>query len=273
MANYTPRVALSRGPSCLRAVAIVSWFGAMALTGAAVAQQPEPSKKAAPVPPPTQKRTFAAPLGPQRAWVKVCEKATAVSKGKDGKEEKRDFNICLTSHELLDGRTGMVAVSAAVRQVEGQDRQDFIVTVPLGMLIDAGLHIAIYPKDLWERAQKQEKIDETKLKGIKLDFLLCHPSGCTAEAETTPELINDLKSSGGLVVFAVNAGRAPVAFPVLLDGFEQAYAGIPMDKEAYSESRKALMQKLEQVQQDKDKKQQAEGQKSAPAQTPPAQKK
>ena len=55
------------------------------------------------------------------AWVKLCEKANEVTKDKDGKDEKKEVNICLTHHERLDGKSGMVLVSAAVRQIEGRD--------------------------------------------------------------------------------------------------------------------------------------------------------
>ena len=58
----------------------------------------------------------------------------------------------------------MVLVSAAVRQVEGQDKQHFMVMVPLGMLMQPGMRAIVYPKDLWEKAQKNEKVDESKLK-------------------------------------------------------------------------------------------------------------
>jgi len=74
--------------------------------------------------------TKSEPVGatPQSAWVKLCEKATATQKTKDGRDEKKDLNICLTHHERLDGDSGMVLVSAAVRQVEGQDKQAFMVS-------------------------------------------------------------------------------------------------------------------------------------------------
>src|SRR5262249_52281010 len=172
----------------------------------------------------------APPAGSQSAWVKLCEKANAVAKDKDGKEEKKEVNICLTHHERLDGNTGMVLVSAAVRQVEGQDKQHFMVMVPLGMMIQAGMRATLYPKDAWGKVRKNEKLaDESKLKAIKLAFTLCHPAGCTAEMEATPELITDLKTGGGLVVFTINAAGAPVGFPVPLNGFEQSFAGEPVD--------------------------------------------
>ena len=56
---------------------------------------------------------------PQSAWVKLCEKSPLVKKDKDGKDVKEEKNICLTHHERLDGNSGMVLVSAAIRQVEG----------------------------------------------------------------------------------------------------------------------------------------------------------
>ena len=103
---------------------------------------------------------------PQSAWVKLCEKATATQKTKDGKDEKKDLNICLTHHERLDGNSGMVLVSAAVRQVEGQDKQAFMVMVPLGMMLQPGMRATLYPKDMWDKAQKNEKIDESEAEDL-----------------------------------------------------------------------------------------------------------
>ena len=234
------------------AVAFAAALGVVGIAGSAEAQQPAPAKK--PAAAPAQKGAPAAaaapPAGSQSAWVKLCEKANAVSKDKDGKEEKKEVNICLTHHERLDGNSGMVLVSAAVRQVDGQDKQHFMVMVPLGMLIQPGMRASIYPKDQWELVQKNEKIDEAKLKGIKLGYTLCHPAGCTAEVEATSELLNDLRTSGGLVVFAINAGGQPVGFPVPLVGFEQAYTGSPVDNKQYGEARRALMQQIAQRQHD-----------------------
>ncbi len=244
------------------------------LTGSVAAQQPAakkgPEKKAPAAP---AKKDAHAEAGPaQSAWVKLCEKAAGIVKGKDGKEERKELNICLTHHERLDGNTGMVLVSAALRQIEGQEKQHFMVMVPLGMMLQAGMRATLYPKDAWEKVQKKEKIDEAKLKAIKLAYTLCHPAGCTAEVEATPELINDLKSDGGLVVFTIGANGAPVGFPVPLNGFEQSYAGKPVDNKQYSEARKALMQQIAARQHqlaEQHKKEMEEQQKKAAA-APPA---
>src|SRR5215510_1789585 len=242
MANRILQVA--RG-GMVQAGAVALALGLAGIAGSADAQQPAAKKPAAA---PAQKGAPAAasapPAGAQSAWVKVCEKASAVTKDKDGKDEKKELSICLTHHERLDGNSGMVLVAAAVRQVDGQDKQHFMVMVPLGMLIQPGMRASIYPKDQWELVQKNEKVDETKLKGIKLAYTVCHPAGCTAEVEATDELINDLKTFGGLVVWAIKAGGEPVGFPVPLNGFANAFAGPLTDYQKYSEARKALIDQI-----------------------------
>jgi invasion protein IalB len=246
-------------------------LGVAGIAGSADAQQPAKKPAAAPAQKGAPAAASAPPAGAQSAWVKLCEKANAVTKDKDGKDEKKEVSICLTHHERLDGNSGMVLVSAAVRQIDGQDKQHFMVMVPLGMLIQPGMRASLYPKDQWELVQKNEKIDETKLKGIKLGYTLCHPAGCTAEVEATPELINDLRTMGGLVVFTINAGGQPVGFPVPLVGFEQAYTGGPVDNKQYGEARRALMQQIAQRQHDLIEEQKKQQQQGAPGGAAPAQ--
>ena len=275
MAHWTLQGARGGAFGYVGAAVLASALGMASLIGSAAAQTPAPAPKKPPAAAPAQKGApaAAAPTAPQSAWVKLCEKATAVTKDKDGKEAKKELNICLTHHERLDGNTGMVLVSAAVRQVEGQDKQSFMVMVPLGMLIQPGMRASIYPKDMWEQVQKDEKVDETKLKGLKLGYTLCHPAGCTAEVEAGADLINDLKGSGGLVILAINPAGQAVGFPVPLFGFDQAYSGNPVDSKQYGEARKALMQQIAQRQHElaeEQKKQQPTGQApgAAPAPAP-----
>jgi len=269
MVNRTTQVARRRIGGAALALAV----GAVSMALPAGAQQPAPApapKKTPAAPAQKGAAPAAAAAAPQSAWVKLCEKANAIAKDKDGEEEKKEINICLTHHERLDGNTGMVLVSAAVRQVENQDKQHFMVMVPLGMLIQPGMRASIYPKDLWEQAQKNEKVDETKLKGLKFGFTLCHPAGCTAEVEASPELLTDLKTAGGLVIFAINAGGQPVGFPVPLVGFEQAYAGPPVDNVQYGEARRQLMQQIQQRQQEMVEEYKKQQQQQPTGATPPA---
>jgi invasion protein IalB len=177
----------------------------------------------------------------QSAWVKLCEKAPLVARDKDGKEVKQEKNVCLTHHERLDGNSGMVLVSAAIRQVEGADKQHLMIMVPLGMAIHPGLRATVYTKELWEQAQKNQKVEDSKIEPIKLSYALCHPAGCTAEIEADKAIIDKMKTGGGVMVLAINAQGQVIAFPVPLTGFAQAFDGGPVDNQKYSEARKALM--------------------------------
>ncbi len=170
-------------------------------------------------------------------------------KDKDGKEVKEEKNLCLTHHERLDGNTGLVLVSAAIREIEGSDKPSLMVMVPLGMAIPPGIRAAVYTKEQWAAAQKNEKVDEKALKPIELKYSLCHPAGCTAETEASKEIIDAMKTGGGIMVLSMNAAAQPIGFPVPLDGFTEAQAGPPIDNAKYREARGALMKSIQERQQ------------------------
>lgn len=216
------------------------------VAGPVTAQQKQPQQ------PPAKKAEPSAAAKkdePQSAWVKLCEKAPIMVKGKDGKEQKEDKNVCLTHHERLDGNTGMVLVSAAIRQIEGADKQHLMVMVPLGMALHPGLRATVYSPEHWAQAEKNQKVEDTKAEPIKLSYALCHPAGCTAEVEATKDMVDKMKKGGGVMVLAVNAQGQVIAFPVPLVGFAQAHDGQPVDNQKYSEARKALMTQIAQRQQ------------------------
>jgi invasion protein IalB len=215
--------------------AIALALGAFAAGAPAYAQKKGDEKKAA-----------AAPAQKQSAWVKLCETAK-LGKPQTKPDEKpvvEEKKICLTHHERLDGNTGMVLVSAAIREVEGQDKKSLMIMVPLGMAIPPGVRAAVYSVDQWEKAAKNEKIDETQLKPINLKYSLCHPAGCTAEVEADAGTIDQMKKGGGLMILALNASAKPVGFPVPLDGFTKAYEGPPVDNEQYAKARGELMKQI-----------------------------
>jgi len=243
--------------------ALALMLGLAAQSGVAFAQDAAPAAKDAA---PAAKDAKAAPAGKQSAWVKLCEKSPLVKKDKDGKEVKEEKDICLTHHERLDGNTGMVLVSAAIRHVEGQDKEHLMVMVPLGMAIPPGLKAAVYSKDQWEKAAKNEKIDDKDLKPIDLKFSLCHQSGCTAETEATKEIVEQMKTGGGIMILAMNAAAQPIGFPVPLDGFVEAYTGKPVDNAEYKKARGQLMAQIRQRQQEAYEKWKADQMKDLPPQ-------
>ena len=87
----------------------------------------------------------------------------------------KEVNSCLTHHDRQGWQLGMV--SAALPQIDGQDKQHFMIMAPLDTQMRPGLRASVYPKDRWELALKNEKIDEIRLKGIELGYTLCHPAG------------------------------------------------------------------------------------------------
>lgn len=213
-------------------------------SGTAFAQTPAPKAGAAPA------AAAAAPTAAsQSAWVKLCEKGTVMAKDKDGKEIKEDHTICLTHHERIDASSGIVLVSAAIRQVDEGKNPLLMVMVPLGMAIAPGVQVGVYPKDMWEKIQKGEKVDDSKLVPLKMAYILCHSAGCTGEIDATPEMLNDLKTNGGIIVYAISGNGQPVAFPIPLTGFDNALAGAPADNQEYSKQRRALMQQIAENQQ------------------------
>ena len=188
----------------------------------------------------------AAPAGDakdQSAWVKLCEKAPNIT------DPKKELNVCLTHHERLDGNTGMVLVSAAIREVEGQDKKALMVMVPLGMALPPGVQV---------------KVDEGE--PVKLQFTLCHAAGCTAEGEATQPVIDQMNKGKQVVVAAINLAGKAIGFPVPLNGFDKAYAGKPVDNEKYKDARKRLMIAIRERQIELAKKAKEEGAvKGAPA--------
>ncbi len=218
------------------------------MAGAASAQQQQKGKQQQAAPPAAAPAAAAPAAGQQQAagnlWVKLCEKAPFVGKDKDGKDVREDKDICLTHHEQIEATSGMVLVSAALRQIQGQPKPLFMVMVPLGVALPPGLQVGVYTKDLWDKAQKGEKIDEKAITPIKLPYTLCHAAGCTGEIEATPELVNSLKTGGGLVVLAVHASGRAMPLPMALSGFDKALDGTPADPKLYSDQRRDVMIKI-----------------------------
>lgn len=207
---YVERVNHKKG---IAARAGLLTFALALLAGFAVSPAMAQDKKA-----PAAKTAAAKPEGDQSAWVKLCEKAPNLT------DPKQELNVCLTHHERLDGNTGMVLVSAAVREVEGQDKKALMVMVPLGMALPPGVQV---------------KVDEGE--AVKLQFTLCHAAGCTAEGEATDKIVAEMNKGKQVVVAAINLAGKAIGFPVPLTGFEKAYAGKPVDNDKYKEARKRLM--------------------------------
>ncbi len=171
-------------------------------------------------------------------WVKLCEKAPAAAeKGK----KKKELKVCLTHHEQLESTSGMVLVSVAIREIEGQKKKGLMVMVPLGMQLRPGVLV---------------KFDDGK--PMNLPFTLCHPMGCTAEVEATKEVLDKMKKAKNIAVGAINIGGKTIGFRVPMQGFGKTLSGPPADNAKYKEERKRVMMAIRQRQIDLAKKAKAE---------------
>lgn len=197
----------------LRATAIALGFasGLAVSMPVAQAQQSKPTAtKAAPK---------AADTGIQ--WLKICE--FAVTKKSDQSKSK----VCLVHYEQRTAPSGAVVVSVAIRQIEGTEKERFIVMVPLGVAIPHGLKV---------RVDNGEPID--------LRYSLCHPQGCTAEGDASKEFVAKLKKGNKLLIAAVNAFGRVFQLPVHLKGFTATYGGEAVDASKVEEIRKNEWEKL-----------------------------
>ena len=188
---------------------------------------------------------------PEGSWVKLCEKNQVKGKDKDGKEVAKDVDACVILTEQIHPENGMVMVSAKFHQVkvDGQEKQSFQLTVPLGVVLPAGLGVTVFPKDLWDKllkSQKLEKAEEEKLKTatIPLTYTFCGQLGCNAEIEANADLLSKLKGGAGFVVQSAHVQFGRVAQPVSLSGFPQALANAPTDTKKFAEARQELMKDI-----------------------------
>ncbi len=188
---------------------------------------------------------------PEGSWVKLCEKNQVKGKDKDGKEVAKDVDACVTLTEQIHPENGMVMVSAKYHQVkiDGQEKQSFQLTVPLGVVLPAGVGVTVFPKDLWDKLLKSEKLakaEEDKLKAatIPLTYTFCGQLGCNAEVEANADFLNKLKGGAGFVVQSAHVQFGRVAQPVSLQGFPQALSNPPTDTKKFAEARQELMKDI-----------------------------
>ena len=87
-----------------------------------------------------------------------------------GSATAKSSNACSSQRVTLREMAGafsLPSIFAGIRQLEGQSKLGLSFMVPLGVALPPGMQVAVYPKDMWEKIQKGEKIDETKLKPFR----------------------------------------------------------------------------------------------------------
>jgi invasion protein IalB len=185
---------------------------------------------------------------PEDTWVKLCDKRDGKGKDKDGKEVTRKINECITLTERIHPDSGIVLMQAKLHQIkiDAEERQAFEVTVPLGAVLPYGAAITLLPSDIWQKVEKNEKLEkaeEEKLKSsqFKLNYSICGAGGCIAEMEATADFLGKLKSSAGFVLESVQAPMGPIGHKVSLKSFQSALNGAPTDTKKFADAKNEMM--------------------------------
>ena len=118
-------------------------------------------------------------------------------------------------------------MAAAVRTIEGQDKQDLIVTVPIAYSLDMPPGIRI-------------KIDGDE--PISLQYAGCTPKSCQAQVELTNQVLDRMRKGNQMLVAAISVQQKPLTFRVLLNGFATTSDGVPVDEAKYRETRARAME-------------------------------
>ena len=182
-----------------------------------------PAAPAAPAEAPAAAPGAAAGGAEDSAWVKLCLK----------NEQTGNKQVCLVNHEGLEPNTGMVLVAAAVRSIEGDDKQHLLVRLPTAysLVMPAGVQI---------------KIDDGE--PIQLQYAVCFPTSCQVQMELSKEMFEKMRKGKQMVVAAMNMQQKAMAFPVPLNGFSKTFDGPPVDNAQYEAARRAMMEKFRQRQ-------------------------
>lgn len=130
-------------------------------------------------------------------WFKVCS-------------PQGDNNICNTQFTLIaDTRQLITAVNLI--EVKGKVNQKVLqVVVPTGRVIPAGV---------------QMQVDQNS--PVSLNYSVCFPDRCIAEAPLTDAIIGAMKKGNQLTVTSINFQRQPNPIKITLTGFTGAFDGPP----------------------------------------------
>ena len=160
-----------------------------------------------------------APNVPQ-GWFKVCSK-------------QEDNDICNVQF-IRAANTGQLLTAVNLIQITGKvNRAIFQIAVPTGRVIPAGIGMQI------DGGQTQ-----------KINYAICLPDRCIAEAPLTDALVASLKKGGELTLTSINFQNQPNPIQVSLSGFTAAFDGEPLKQSEVESRQQQLQQAIEKRRED-----------------------
>lgn len=147
---------------------------------------------------------------PPQGWFKACTK-------------QEDVDVCNVQF-LLRADNGQLLTSVNLIEVKGKiNRRVLQIAVPTGRLIPPGVGLQI------DGGQTQ-----------KIDYAICVPDRCVAEAQLTDQIVTSFKKGSELTLTSVNFQNQPNPMKVTLQGFTGAYDGPPLQQADLDERQKKL---------------------------------
>ena len=152
--------------------------------------------------------------GANQGWYKTCTK-------------QEDNDVCIVQN-LVTAPSGQLLTAVGLITVTGKvNRKLMQVTVPTARLIQPGINLQV------DGGQAQ-----------RLEYAICMPETCVAEALLTDAMVNSFKKGGELVLTSVNFQRTPNPLKISLEGFTQAYDGDPIAQSELQERQRLLQEEM-----------------------------
>ena len=149
------------------------------------------------------------PKQPQ-GWFKACSK-------------QQDIDVCNVQN-IVTAQTGQLVTGISLIELKGKvNKRVFQVSVPTGRLVPPGIGL---------------QIDGGK--ATKLDYVLCFPDRCIAEAQLSDQMVASFKKGQVLTLTSVNFQNQPNPVKVALSGFTGAYDGAPLQQSDIEDRQKKM---------------------------------
>ncbi|MBA4790167.1 MAG: invasion associated locus B family protein [Rhizobiales bacterium] len=248
------KATILRRTSGLAAVVVALGFagGALAQTAPATPAKPAPAKPAQAAPAQAapaqaqQQAQGAAPAsvavpGISTPWTKVC-----------GNDQAAGKQICMTTQDFT-AETGQPLASAGIREVKDDPTKKFIVSVPIGMLVQPGTRVILDQQP-----------------PLALKYEICFPNGCFASMDVNADFVNKLKKTQTITIQALQMGGRTLNFQLPGKDFAKAYDGPPSDPNAVAAERQKMAEELQKLAQKKAEERAAAGGAPAPGAAPAA---
>ncbi|MGI6853084.1 invasion associated locus B family protein [Mesorhizobium sp. 1B3] len=147
-----------------------------------------------------------------QGWFKACTK-------------QQDVDICNVQNIVM-AETGQMITGVSLIELKGKvNRKVFQVSVPSGRMVPPGIGL---------------QIDGGKTQ--KLDYVICFPDRCVAEAPLSDQLVSSFKKGSELTLTSVNFQNQPNPIKVSLSGFTGAFDGAPLQQSDIEDRQKKLQE-------------------------------